>query len=244
MAATAVDGADEALGKDGAPAASPSTPEATALKVLGDVMMLSEDEEESPDKSKGRMDETPSPGNSKKDKDTPEGKPPKPKVIPGVDGKAKPSKVNNRKCRGCKKYFGPEGMSAGKNFCHIDNRALDNIRRLMANKSITRFCDDFNIKHDVMSAIRYSAAKQGKIDWYNRMRADDTKVEIALMEYFLRFPDLAGDFAGSGKKRTRVPAAVTFQVLEYVIASTKDVVLCVWKTNDVQSNERTSGRMK
>ena len=227
MAATAVDGADEALGKDGAPAASPSTPEAPALKVLGDVMMLSEDEEESPDKSKRRMDETPSPGNSKKDKDTPEGKPPKPKVIPGVDGKAKPSKVNNRKCRGCKKYFGPEGMSAGKNFCHIDNRALDNIRRLMANKSITRFCDAFNIKHDVMSAIRYSAAKQGKIDWYNRMRADDTKVEIALMEYFLRFPDQAGDGTFSGKKRTRVPAAVTFQVLEYVIASTKDIWLCV-----------------
>ena len=86
MAATAVDGADEASGQDGAGAGSPSTPEAVALKVDGDVMTFSDEEEESPARKKRKMDETPPPCGYKKDKDTPEGKPVKPKVIPGVDG--------------------------------------------------------------------------------------------------------------------------------------------------------------
>ena len=86
-------------------------------------------------------------------------------------------------------------MYATKNFCHIDNRALDN--------------------------IRYSASKQGKLDWYNRMRDDDAKVELALSECHECFPDLAGIGTTTGKKRSKVRASITFQVLEYVFASAK-----------------------
>ena len=53
------------------------------------------------------------------------------------------------------------------------------------------------------------------------MRNDDNKVEIALKEYHIRFPDQCGEQSGSGKNRIRVPAMVTFQVLEHLIASTQ-----------------------
>ena len=120
---------------------------------------------------------------------------PKTSIIAGVDGKMKATKVINGRCRGCEKYFGLEGMSATKNFWHIDDGALDN--------------------------IRYSASKQGKFDWYSGMRNVGAKVELALSEYHERFPDLAGIGTATGKKLSKVPASITFQVLEYVIASTK-----------------------
>ena len=91
---------------------------------------------------------------------TPDGKPVKVKNVPGVDGKLKPSKVNNRRCRGCKKYYGPEGMSNGKNFCHIDNRALDNIRRRF--KPTWFFSPQQQRKKKNNNKTRNSAAKQSK----------------------------------------------------------------------------------
>ena len=119
----------------------------------------------------------------------------KAKALPAALGHPKQSKKANRQCRGCKKWFGGEGMSLAKAFCHVCNRGMDN--------------------------IRYASDKQGKMDWYQRMRADPNKCEQALKEYGRRFPDQAGVAIGSGQKRPKTATEVTIQILEYLIVATK-----------------------
>ena len=116
-------------------------------------------------------------------------------ILKGTAARDKGSKSNARQCRGCKTFFGPEGIALGKNYCHADNRALDN--------------------------IRYCAVKQNKLDWYQRMRIDDSKCAHTLAEYHKRFPDAGGEATGSGQKRKKTPTTVTYQLLENIIASTK-----------------------
>ena len=112
----------------------------------------------------------------------------------GVKGANKPSKAARRLCKGCNKYFGEDGMSASKNYCHAENKALDN--------------------------IRYASKHQGKLDLYNRMKNDESKVVKVLLAYNLKFLDQVDAGAGKGKK---TPAGVTFHMLEAVIVSTKVV---------------------
>lgn len=119
------------------------------------------------------------------------GKPSK-TVLKGCIGANKPSKMCSRLCRGCKKWFSPEGMSLSKNFCHRDNRALDN--------------------------IRHCAKKQGKMDWLSRIRSDESKLVLVIKEYNARFPDTVSE---CGSKRKKTASSATYQMLESVIASTK-----------------------
>ena len=128
----------------------------------------------------------------KRDGSDPERPTPVKKKLKGTWGAPKYSKHNNRQCRGCKKWFGADGMSAGKCWCHRDNRAMDN--------------------------IRYAAVKQGRLDWYTRMKNDDTKLTLTLSEYHRRCPDTMDD---AGQRRKKTPTNVTFQMLESVIVSTK-----------------------
>ena len=140
-----------------------------------------------------------------------------PNKLKGTLGKEKITKATQRQCWGCKNFFGPEGMALAMNFCHVDSSALDN--------------------------IRYVSTKQGKLEWYQRMKTDDSKLEAVLKEYHKRFPDTMAE--GGGPKRKKTLATVTFHMLECVICSTTTIRETegelMWETECVAFAQTKSG---
>ena len=107
-------------------------------------------------------------------------------------------------------------MALSSSFCARDKRDMDN--------------------------LYYMSSRQGVMDWYQRMKDSDDKLQATLSAYHERNPDT---LSAGGPKRKKTSTGATLQTLEHIISASKVIHSCegemMWEKEYIQFAQTLKG---